>query len=51
MAKVGGTHLNDNLYFRKKQYDEMDVVCFDRDKFLRNLHKNEVEDSMINFNL
>ena len=51
VSKVGGTHLSDNVYFRKKKYDEMDVVCFDRDKFLRNLHKNDVEDSVIIYNL
>ena len=29
----------------------MDVVCFDKNRFIHNLYKNDVEESVIQYNL
>ena len=47
IAKIGNAHLQDNEFFRKRQYSELDVVCFDKNRFIHDLYKNDKEDTMI----
>lgn len=41
---VGRTHLHDNDFRNKRNYDELDVVCFDRARFMQRLKKLEDRD-------
>ena len=47
VEQIGQTHLQENEFFSKGKYDNMDVVCFDKNKFVHDLHKNDVEDTVI----
>lgn len=49
VSKIGSTHLADNEFLKKKQYDELDVMCFDRNRFAQNLFTNEEEEEIKEF--
>ena len=48
---IGQQHLQDNVYYTGKMYNELDVMNFNRQQFLRNLGKNDLDDSFIQHNL
>ena len=38
---IGQRHLSDNLYTKKRKYNEFDIMTFEQNKFLNNLYMND----------
>ena len=51
VSEVGQTHLKDNMYFKNGMYDNLDVVNFDQERFIQNLHMADAEDVVIQHNI